>query len=211
MKRLTLVELIRENLVFMRLAFTLLALSVITGSVLYFGGLAFLHYAENRSIAASQRHAAAQGQYARAEAEKEEIRLYLGPYQSLAATGKAGKEKRLEWIDALSRIRETYKLFPIRYDIAARRTYTLPAGPSTQALSLSASRMNLQFGLLHEGDLLTLLNGLRTANLGYFVLDRCSLNRVTNDPAPEVAENLAGECTLDWLSFKPADGEEANP
>jgi hypothetical protein len=211
MSRLALAELVRENLAFMRLAITLLALSIVTGSVLYFGGLAFLNYAEDKAAVAGQRYAAAREQLARAETEKEEIRLYLAPYQALAAAGKAGEEKRLEWIDALTRIREQHKLFPIDYDIASRRPYTLHAGPPAPALSLSASRMHLQFGLLHEGDLLTLLNKLRTESKGYFVLDRCTLDRTAMDPIPQQTENLTGECTLDWISFQPTTSEPPEP
>lgn len=211
MNRTPLPDFIRENLQFMRLAITLLVLSLVTGSALYFGGAAFLGYAEDKSAAASQRYASAREQYARAETEKEEIRLYLAPYQALAAAGKAGEEKRLEWIDALTRIREQHKLFPIGYTIASRRPYTLPTGPTTSALSLSASRMQLQFGLLHEGDLLTLLNNLQAESKGYFILDRCALDRTATDSAPQLMENLKGECTLDWISFQPATGEPSEP
>lgn len=211
MSRSDLADLVRENLAFMRLAIALLAASIVTGIALYFGGGAFLNNAENKAAVAGQRYATAREQLARAETEKEEIRLYLAPYQALAAAGKAGEEQRLEWIDALTRIREQHKLFPIDYDIASRRPYTLPDGPATPALSLSASRMQLRFGLLHEGDLPTLFNNLPTESKGYFVLDRCTLERTATDPVPQLGENLKGECTLDWISFKPADGTEAQP
>lgn len=206
MNRIALPELIQENLQFMRLAIALLGLSIVTGAVLYFGGAAFLKYAESQAASAGQRLAAARQQLARSEEEKEEIRLYLPAYQSLAA-GKAGEENRLEWIDALTRIREQHKLYPIDYDIASRRPYTLPAGPATDALILSASRMHLRFGLLHEGDLLTLLNGLRAEGRGFYVLDGCTVSRTGQTPIPQQAENLQGECALDWLSFQPSGSE----
>lgn len=212
MSPIALPDIVRENLQFMRLAITLLALSIVTGAGLYFGSMSFLGYTAQRAAASAQRLETAQQQYAKAVTETEEIRDYLPTYRSLAATGRAGEEQRLEWIDALTRIREQHKLFPINYDIASRRPYNLPAGPSTDALTLSASRMELRFGLLHEGDLLTLLNGLRTEAKGFYVLDRCSLTRNnTADPTPQQAENLQGECTLDWLSFQPVDSGEAKP
>lgn len=211
MNRLGLPELIQENLAFMRLAITLLALSIVTGAGLYLGGAAFLKYAEGQSLTAKRRAMAAQQQLSRAGTEKEEIRLYLPAYQSLAMEGKTGEERRLEWIDALTRIREQNKLFPIDYDIASRRPYTLPAGPPANALNVSASRMDLRFGMLHEGDLLTLLNGLQAEGKGFYVLDRCTVNRNVTGSSPQYGQNLQGNCTLDWLSFQPSGNESPKP
>lgn len=202
MSRLKLSEMARENLLIMRLTLILLALSIVTGLGLHFGGSLFERRQQERHAQAHQRLDAARQNRARTAAEQENIRRYLAPYQTLLAAKQIGEERRLDWIDALSRIREQRKFFPMEWDIASRRPYTFTGLPAANALKISASRMNIKFPLLHEGDLFTLLNDLRTRKAGLFVLDHCEIARNPQEKGKplQLAPNLAAECTLDWLT-----------
>lgn len=214
MSRLNLSEMARENLLMMRIALILLALSIVTGLGLHFGGTVFERRQQERHAQAQQRLDAARQNHARTAAEQENIRRYLAPYQALLADKQIGEERRLDWIDALSRIRQQRKFFPMEYDIASRRPYTFTGLPSANTLKISASRMNIKLSLLHEGDLFTLLNDLRTRKAGLFALDHCDIARNPQEKGkpPQLAPNLAAECALDWLTVStPAPGTAFNP
>lgn len=214
MSRLNLSEMARENLLSMRTALILLVLSIMTGLGLHFGGTLFESRQQERHAQAQQRLDAARQNRARTAAEQENIRRYLAPYQTLLAAKQIGEERRLDWIDALGRIREQRKFFPMEYEIASQRPYTFAGLPSANTLKISASRMNIKFPLLHEGDLFTLLNDLRTRKAGLFTLDHCDIARNPQEKGKplQLAPNLAAECALDWLTVSaPAPGAAFNP
>ena len=214
MSRLNLSEMTRENLLMMRLALILLALSIVTGLGLHFGGTLFERRQQERHAQAQQRLDTARQNHARTAAEQEIIRSYLAPYQALLDTRQIGEERRLDWIDALGRIREQRKFFPMEYDITLRRPYTFTGLPSANTLTISASRMNIKFPLLHENDLFTLLNELRARKAGLFALDHCDITRNPQEKGKplQLAPNLAAECSLDWLTVStPAPGAAFNP
>lgn len=209
MSRLKLSEMARENLLIMRIALILLALSIITGLGLHFGGALFERHQQERHAQAQQRLDAARQNRARTAAEQENIRRYLVPYQALLAARLIGEERRLDWIDALGRSREQRKFFAIEYDIASRRPYPFTGLPAANALTVSASRMSIRFPLLHENDLFALLDDLRARKAGLFILDHCDIARNPQEKGKplQLAPNLAAECALDWLTVgAPAPG-----
>jgi hypothetical protein len=63
--------------------------------------------------------------------------------------------------------------------------------------------MRLDFGLLHEGDLLRLLAGLREEVAGLFGVNGCRLTRRgdTLDAAPG-ASNLEALCVLNFITLR---------
>ncbi|MDD5240476.1 MAG: hypothetical protein PHG47_02010 [Sulfuricella sp.] len=199
-------RLVKENLHFMRIALALLGLSILTGVGLFLGSSAFDRHHLERYAQAKQQLDTARQNNLLANAKQEDIDRYLAAYQSLLADKQIGEERRLDWIDALSRIREQRKLFPVEYDIAARRPYTLTDVPSANALKIFASRMSIRLPLLHEGDLFTLLDDLRAQKVGLFVLDQCDIIRsvAAKDSPPQLAQNLTAECALDWLTVENA-------
>lgn len=214
MNGLKLSEMTRENLLIMRIALILLALSIVTGLGLHFGGSLYESRQQERHAQAQQQLQAARQNHARTADEQEIIRRYLAPYQALLDARQIGEERRLDWIEALDRSREQRKFFPLEYDIAAQRPYTFAGLPAANALTISASRMSIKFPLLHEGDLFNLLNDLRTHKTGLFVLDQCDITRNPQEEGKplRLAQNFAAECTLDWLTVdSPAVAQKTNP
>lgn len=214
MSHLKLSEMSRGNLPFVRLALILLALSILTGLGLHFGGSLFESRHQERRAQAQQRLDAARQNHARTAAEQENIRRYLAPYQALLANKLIGEERRLDWIDALGHSHEQRKFFPIEYDIAAQRPYLFADLTSANVLKISASRMTLKFSLLHENDLFILLNDLRTRKAGLFVLENCDITRnpQTEGKLLHLGPNLAAECALDWLTVSvPTAGVAYSP
>lgn len=197
---------VKENLHFMRIALALLGLSIITGVGLVLGGVAFEHHHQERYNQAKQQLDTARQNNLLASAKQQDINRYLSAYQSLLAGKQIGEERRLDWIDALGRIREQRKLFPMEYDIASRRPYTFTDLPSASALKIFASRMSIRLPLLHESDIFTLLDDLRAQSVGLFVLDHCNIARsaAAKDSPPQLAQNLTAECAVDWLTVENA-------
>ncbi|WP_258001097.1 hypothetical protein [Janthinobacterium sp. ROICE36] len=142
-----------------------------------------------------------------AEAEKQEIRAYEPQFLALRQRGLIGEENRLAWIDAIRRSQEQRKLLPISYDISPQQGLQVPLPMVMGQYHLRGSRMRLQMDLLHEMDLLNLLDDLRQA--GYFAVQECTLKRQATAGAGTgnaiatgaMAPALGAECELLWLTL----------
>lgn len=135
--------------------------------------------------------------------EREMIVQYLPQYQDLLAAGFIGEERRIEWIEAIRQIHLQHKLFSIDYNISQQTV----AHPSYLAnlgnFILHASTMHLEFGMLHEGDLLTLLDNMR-AQFNTFVVRECTVTRPTRQTINPgvITDYLNASCEIDWITLR---------
>jgi hypothetical protein len=144
--------------------------------------------------------------------EKETIAKYLPIYQRLIGDGFIGEERRLGWIDNLRTIHQENKLFDIKYSIASQEEYepsfTLDPGP----FGLRRSIMKLNLSMLHEGDLITLIEALKERETTPFILRQCEITRSTTGAADKLAPNSQANCELDWLTIlEPQAAGAASP
>lgn len=153
--------------------------------------------------------------------ERQEISDFLPRYNALRAGGALGDEHRLDWIERLAEIRDSLQLPRLTYTISPRQPYALlpEAGP---ALGFAASRMKLELGLVHEGDLVALIKRLGEPRIGVFEIQSCNLRRPVRTGLPVTSRNaqhdpkegnLVGECNVDWITLvaQPAADAAAAP
>lgn len=134
-------------------------------------------------------------------AERSTAAAYAGRYARLAATGAIGTEQRLGWAATLRDLAAELDLPYLRFSTGPQVTLAADQLPP-DAATTRGSTMEIQAGLVHEGDLLRLLAGLRAAP-GLFSVQGCRLERSgAVEPEPGKA-NLAGVCQLQWLSVDP--------
>jgi hypothetical protein len=135
--------------------------------------------------------------------EKESIIQYLPIYNKLLASGFVGEERRIEWIEALRQIHAQYKLFSIDYSIGLQEGYNPSFLPNLGNFKLKRSVMNLKLDMLHEGDLLALLDGLHEQTTP-FIVRECEIKRpvgaVVN--AKNIVSNMQANCEIDWLTLR---------
>ncbi|MES2499674.1 MAG: hypothetical protein V4570_04000 [Pseudomonadota bacterium] len=135
--------------------------------------------------------------------EKETITQYLPIYNGLLASGFIGEERRIEWIESLRQIHAQHKLFSIDYSIGLQESYKPGFLSSLGNFKLHRSVMKLNLDMLHEGDLLVLLDGLREQTTPFIVRD-CEITRpigaVFN--TKNISANLKAACEIDWLTLR---------
>lgn len=134
--------------------------------------------------------------------ERESIIQYLPIYQRLIQQGFIGEERRIEWVDALRNIHQRERLFGIRYSIGAQAPYSLGYIANPAPFSLYRSVMTLELPMLHEGDILLLLDQLRQVQTAAFLPRDCVITRNANLTVPlSLTPTLNATCELDWLSL----------
>ena len=185
-----------------------LAVPAVACVVLLVAGLGLLWTArhalaqQHRKLAAAQadrQHAAER--LLRIAHEEREVRDHVELYQRLKELRILGSERRLEWVEALTRIRAERQLLDLRYQVERQKVLkTRPGSPA--GLELRSSSMKVELALLHEGDLLRFLEDLRNSGNAYYSVRQCTLTRA--GPAPStgsIAPRLHGVCRIDLITL----------
>ena len=185
-----------------------LALPLLACLVLLGAGAALIAWTQQEQHAARGELAAARDQRAqsrerlmRIAEEEKEVKDKLEVYLRLRALGILGDERRLEWADAMTRIRTQRELPDLRYRVERQRLLSSVAGKPAN-VDFYASAMKVELALLHEGDLLNFLADLRESGNAYYSVKHCSLSRTGAAPATAgLAPRLRAECEIDLITI----------
>ena len=158
---------------------------------------------------------AAQGQLAAAQAERRsnnerlariseeerEVKEKIDVYQRLKGLHILGEERRLEWADAITRIRQERELLDLRYVVERQRLLgSVPGKPGN--VDFYASTMKVELALLHEEDLLRFLADLRQSGNAFYSIRRCALSRTGQAATGStITPRLRGECEIDLVTI----------
>ena len=134
--------------------------------------------------------------------EKEIIIKYLPLYRQLIQDGFIGEERRLEWVDGLRTIHQQNKLFGINYTISTQEEYKPTFALNVGPFSLHRSIMKLELSMLHEGDLIALINALDAQQSTPFIARDCEITRSGAINTNNLAPNLRANCELDWFTIR---------
>jgi len=177
------------------------------GLALLAAGAGLIASAGQSQRAAKEQLAAAQAErvqnserLARIAEEEREVREKIEVYQELKRLNILGEERRLEWADALARIRASRELLDLRYRVERQRQLaSVPGKPAN--VDFYASTMRVTLALLHEEDLLRFLADLRESGNAYYAVKRCALSRTGQAATVSgLVPRLRAECDIDLVT-----------
>lgn len=128
------------------------------------------------------------------------IRQTIQRFELLRQQGLIGPENRLDWANNLRQASQARRLENLEFSIAPQRK--LGKTEAYGQYSFNASQMKFQLGLLHEGDLLRLLDDLAGQPDALIYPRHCLLRRNLVSAQGETAA-LHAECELDWITISP--------
>jgi hypothetical protein len=137
---------------------------------------------------------------ARIAEEEREVSEKLDVYKQLKRLNIIGEERRLEWADAITRIRNERELLDLTYRVDRRRLLkSVPGKPDS--VDFFASTMNVQLDLMHEEDLLRFLADLRNSGNAYYSVKLCAVRR-TGQAATgiTITPRLRANCEIDLVT-----------
>jgi hypothetical protein len=147
-----------------------------------------------------------QTKLARARDEQAELRDKIDRYQALQARGYIGPEHRLDWIEAIARIKVARRIFSLDYEFTPQRpveSAILPGGPTAGGLQFVSSQMRLQAQLLHEAELIRLIEDIRNAVQALIQIRSCTIQRLPSSTTDRSnSAQIKAECTLEWITLK---------
>jgi hypothetical protein len=184
-----------------------LALPALAAIALLAAGAALVSMARDARAKAQQELAAAQDErrqnadrLARIAEEEREVKEKLDVYQQLKRLNIVGEERRLEWADAMTRIRSQRELLDLVYRVDRQKLLkSVPGRPGS--VDFYASTMTVQLDLLHEEDLLRFLADLRASGNAYYSVRSCNLRR-TGQAATgtTITPRLRANCEIDLIT-----------
>jgi hypothetical protein len=195
--------------------------SVLRGALLTFSACLLVsagivygsHYFENKMNVQYRRYngefQTISRRYLSVDEEERIIKRFYPRFVALHNEGVIGREQRLNWLEVLRASGEELKLPGLTYEIASQSVYTPQFTVSLGRFQLFSSQMTLNMQLLHEEDLLRLLDFIDARAQGLFSVSECQLSRSAQgiNMTPK-AGNITGRCTLHWFSIKLSDGTE---
>lgn len=150
-------------------------------------------------------------QYLALDEEERIIDEFYPEFVRLYRSGLLGKERRLSWLETLRQAGDAIKIPELTYKLEAQRATPPEFNLALGGYSLFVSPMNLSLGLLHEGDLLQLLQALDRDALGQYSVRSCSLQRRADEIKLDAVEpNIMAECLLDWWTIDLGGERELN-
>jgi hypothetical protein len=176
-------------------------LMLAAGVAAIWGADGLLRAAHVRLAAAQEDRRQNAERLARIAEEEREVKEKLDVYQQLKNLNVLGEERRLEWADAIARIRTQRELLDLRYRVERQKLLTTAAGKPAN-VEFYASTMNVELQLLHEEDLTRFLADLRASGNAYYSVKKCSLERSGQlATGTTIAPRLRADCQIDLITI----------
>lgn len=122
---------------------------------------------------------------------------YTREFSAMQRRGIIGDESRLNMIEALNSLQKRNLVLDFKYEISPQQPYKAPYALDSGSYDLKFSPMKLQLDLLHEVQFLRFYDNLTKDMPGWFILDKCVMDRSANTMA-----RLKAECSGGWLTMK---------
>jgi len=133
--------------------------------------------------------------------EEKEVNDKLAVYRRLQSLHILGAEQRLEWADAMTRIRTSRELLDMRYTVERQKTLATVSGKPAN-VDFFASTMKVEIALLHEGDLLNFLHDLRDSGNAFYSVKRCQITRTgIAATGASIVPRLRADCDIDLITI----------
>ncbi len=147
--------------------------------------------------------------YLAVDQEEQLISQYYPEFVNAYNSGLIGREHRLNWIESLRLSGEKIKVPSLGYEITSQKEYTPAFNLNSGPFKLFSSEMNLRLGLLHEGDLINLLEYLDKRAEGSYSVSECEFQMSGPEIKTETDRaNINATCLLNWFTINLADGKK---
>lgn len=151
-------------------------------------------------------HGAVNSEYEAFVVRKRLLERYHRRYEVLRDSGFVATERRIDLLEVLREAGEDIGLPALRYTLEPQLEMVPPAAIPDGTLTLHASRLQLEVALVHEIDLLKLLESLRSRAPGLLSVDGCALVRLGDGSAPSAFDpNITVSCSLRVFSAATSD------
>jgi hypothetical protein len=189
----------------LRLPLAACVVLAVAGVACYFAADNYLQETKKLGVATTAQRSEVQTKLASANEEEREITANLQQYQALAARGILGEEKRLDWVDTITAIKNERQLFNIGYNIEPQKPLDYPGFTPGVGVHFMVSRVKIEMQLLHEEDLLNFIDDLGKRGKSYLAVRSCDVKRIergSSGAGTTLAPRLQASCGFDLITIR---------
>lgn len=193
----------RIDWLYLRLPLIMLGISIVAGTVVAVVGQQYQMAQIKKYQSAVSALKTTHKRYADMVSDIELLDQYRNIYSGYKSSGLVGEERRLSWIESLDTTNQILKLPTLSYNLLPQEKFIRPGLKVSRDVKMNSSPMELSMGLLHEEDLMAVLEGLRLSIKNLFTVESCSLTR-----SGEISKtvntkdtNISSKCTIRWVTI----------
>ncbi len=138
------------------------------------------------------------------------LHTFQNDYDAISLSGFLSSEKRLSWIEQLELSAARLQLSNMQYQIDPQQQVQEGNVEIPSNIELFKSKLSFETNLLHEGDLLDIVNELIQLSSGLPVLERCAVNRVTSSSEIVATFNFNANCDIAWYTANYNESSASN-
>ena len=172
-------------------------ITLILGGATVFVSQKFAHNSQESKRNAQQQLNDARSRLNAARDDQTNMSAYTKEFSAIQRLNIIGDEQRLNLIEDLDTLRRRNLVVDFKYTVAPQQPYTPAPALDSGNFDLKYSNMKLQIELLHEEQLINFFDSLRRDINGWFILEKCSLER-----ASAASAQLKADCEGGWLTMK---------
>lgn len=130
------------------------------------------------------------------------VERYRTRFLQTLEQGRFAEEDRMRWVATLKQEVNRIRIPQVRYTLGSRQVDSDPVLGTLAEISVYRTPLKLDMEMVHEGDLVELIESLAESGLGRFEARQCKLTRasITNRFTADQG-NISATCSLDWISF----------
>lgn len=187
----------------LRMPILVLALVSLLAGAALFGSYSLKQARHDELEGLRQGVSLAREQFDQARRQVREQAAYATSFDSLVLSGLTAGEDRLEWVEEVRAFQQRRGLARVDYELAPRQELSAPDAYQLGNYMFSGTRVDISAQLLHEGDMLALLQMFRVRYQGMVVPQRCTLDRMSSMALDDPLHPRVGlDCRLIWLSLE---------
>ena len=208
----------------MRWSLAAVCASILLSSVILYSSSKYADSTKTGLSAAQSKMNDARNRLTMARQDRDNLSDFSQGYDTLEKNKIIGDDHRLDWMDALEKLRNQNLAIDFRYNIAPQKIYAPQPAIDNGNFDIHYSETKLQFDLLHEGQLLNFFDALRSQTNGWYQLEGCTMQRTSMNEEtggttshstrlPEDGSQVAGyataagphikaECSGGWITLK---------
>lgn len=135
---------------------------------------------------------------------------YATSFDALVSSGLTAGENRLEWVEQVRAFQQRRSLARVDYELEPRQELSAPDAYQLGNYLFSGTRVDVSAQLLHEGDLLALMQMFRSRYQGMVVPQECTLERMSSQARDDpLHPRISLDCRLIWLSLEARTNNDA--
>jgi type II secretory pathway pseudopilin PulG len=133
--------------------------------------------------------------------DESDVKTYQAAFETLASQGVFTNEQRLTWIEYMNSLKASGHVQSLRYKLGPQKLLNNLPLANANAIDVMSSKIQLDMGFFHEGDLIWTLENIQNSNDGFYRFNTCTFVRKDLTDLSK-AENILANCELQWITVR---------